>query len=122
MQSYGRTIQIGLTVAAGILLMATALRPQMPSVGPVWEYASVTGVGFDADICYAISSGVCRYDRITASVGGRPREAEAVMRAAATLGEKGWELTATTEGAKGTVMYFKRLRSVLNRSDSTSGR
>jgi hypothetical protein len=122
MQSYGRTIQIGVTVAAGIMLIATALRSQMPSVGPVWEYASVTGVGFDsADICYSTSGGVCRLERVSASTGQR-QGAESLMRAAATLGEKGWELAAATDSSKGTVMYFKRLRSVLNRSDSASGR
>jgi hypothetical protein len=124
MQSYGRTIQIGVTIAAGILLMATALRPQMPAVGPVWEYATVTGMSNweSADICYATSSGTCRYDHVTTSAGGQRQGAEALMRAASTLGEKGWELTATTDGSKGTVMYFKRLRSVLNRSDSASSR
>lgn len=44
------------------------------------------------------------------------------MWAAATLGEKGWELTSVTDGSKGRVMYFKRLRSVLNRSDSAADR
>jgi hypothetical protein len=97
----------------------------MPSVGPVWEYASVSSyaTGVDAaDICYAIPSGVCRYNHVTTSAGGQRQGAEAVMWAAATLGEKGWELTSVTDGSKGRVMYFKRLRSVLNRSDSASDR
>ena len=125
MQSYGRTIQIGVTVAAGVVLMATALRPQIPSVGPVWEYALVTAgatAGDLADICYSTSSGVCRYDHIPNTSTGGQRQPEALMRAASTLGEKGWELAAATDGSKGSVLYFKRLRSVLNRSDSSSGR
>ncbi len=120
MKSYGRTIRIGVTVAAGIVLMAAVVRPQMPSVGPVWEYASVTGVGFDsADICYSTSGGVCRLEHVSASTGQR-QGAESLMRAAATLGEKGWELAAATDASKGNVLYFKRLKSVLNRSDSSS--
>jgi hypothetical protein len=122
MKSYGRTIRIGVTVAAGMVLMAAVVRPQMPSVGPVWEYASLAATGFDsADICYANSSGVCRNEHVTTSAGTR-QGAEAIMRASTTLGEKGWELAAATDGSKGTVLYFKRLRSVLNRSDSASGR
>lgn len=133
MQTYGRRIQIGVTLAAGILLMATELKPQMPSVGPVWEYTSVTGsaqVMYDvgtapqtrATICYANANG-CRTEQVNSSTGDSNRGTEAVMAAAAKLGEKGWELTATNELSSGyRIMYFKRLKSVLNRSDSPGAR
>jgi len=122
MQRYGRTIQLGVTLAAGIALMATALKPQMPTgtpaVWPVWEYASITSSTIDSRlaICYADANG-CRRE----SADARP-VGDTMMTAAAKLGEKGWELAATTDAATESrherVMYFKRLRSVLNRSDS----
>jgi len=115
MKRYGRTIQIGITLAAGILLMGTVLKPQpLPSVGPVWEYASVSSVGFDAaNICYANADGRCRNEQVSSSPGNRPGS-EAMMLAAAKMGERGWELAAATEN-NGSRLYFKRLRSVLNR-------
>jgi hypothetical protein len=122
LQRYGKTLQFGLTLAAGIVLMAAALKPQMPTgvpaVGPVWEYASITASGADSRlaICYADANG-CRRE----SADSRP-VGEAMMTAAAKLGEKGWELTAATDlsGANihDRIMYFKRLRSVLNRLES----
>ena len=120
MQSYRKTIQFGLAIAAGVLLMATALRPQpLPPVGPVWEYTSVMGSpwmqgnnnGGDgrATICQATTSG-CKNDA-----------ADNMMMAAAKLGERGWELAAVTDVSSGSrterIMYFKRLRSVLNKND-----
>lgn len=63
MQRYGKTIQLGLTLAMGIVLAATALRPQMPNgvpaVGPAWEYASITASIADTRlaICYADVNG-----------------------------------------------------------------
>jgi hypothetical protein len=121
MERYGKKIQLGLTLAAGIALMATALRPQMPNgipaVGPVWEYASISGSAVDARlaICYADANG-CRRE----SADSRPL-GDSMMSAAAMLGEKGWELTAATEvsgdNRHDRILYFKRPRSVLNRSE-----
>jgi hypothetical protein len=122
MQQYGKKIQLGLTLTAGIVLVATALRPQMPTgipaVGPVWEYASITGSTIDGRlaICYADTNG-CRRE----SADSRPL-ADTMMTAAAKLGEKGWELTATSDvsgdNRHDRILYFKRLKSVLNRSES----
>ena len=131
-------LKIGVAVAGGILLLATALTPQMPAlpaVGEVWEYSSVTGspftVGTDgtgssvpfvsrATICYAVPSG-CRGEQVTTSVPNQRQGADAMMMASARLGEKGWQLTAVTDGVSesgaGRVFYFRRLRSVLNRSE-----
>jgi hypothetical protein len=122
MERYGRKIQLGITLAAGMVLMATALRPQMPTgipaVGLVWEYAAISGSAVDARlaICYAETNG-CRRE----SADSRPL-GDAMMSAAAKLGEKGWELTAATEvpgdNRHDRILYFKRLKSVLNRSES----
>jgi hypothetical protein len=122
MERYGKRIQLGLTLAAGIVLMATALRPQMPTgvpaVGPVWEYASISASATDTRlaICYAEANG-CRRE----SADSRPL-GDAMMSAAAKLGEKGWELTAATEVSGDNwhdrILYFKRPKSVLNRSES----
>ena len=122
MERYGKRIQLGLTLAAGIVLMATALRPQMPTgipaVGPVWEYVSISASAIDTRlaICYAEPSG-CRRE----SADSRPL-GDAMMAAAAKLGEKGWELTATSDvsgdNRHDRILYFKRLKSVLNRSES----
>jgi hypothetical protein len=122
MQRYGRKIQLGLTLAAGIALMATALRPQMPNntppVGPVWEYASISASPMDTrlSICYAEGKGCRRESADSAPLG------DAMMAAAARLGEKGWELAAASDvsadNRRDRVLYFKRLKSVLNRSES----
>jgi hypothetical protein len=138
-RGFGKTTQIGVTLGAGILLMATALKPQMPSlpaVGPVWEYSSVTGSPVTpnlteagepesrATICYATATG-CRNEQVTRPTGSARQGAEAMMIAAARLGEKGWELTSTTDVGESRVervMYFKRLKSVLNRADTPATR
>ena len=125
-QKYTRTISVGLTLGAVILLMATVLRSQQtPPVGPVWEYATVTDT-FEraptAEICYVSAKG-CQYEKVVAPDNHRVQEA--MMMAAAKLGEKGWELT-TTNGVdprdNRTIMYFKRLRGVVNRGDSPGSR
>jgi hypothetical protein len=111
-----------LVAAAGILLLAAALKPQIPSVGPVWEYSSVTASPTSpgrAVICYATSNG-CRNEQ----VGSTYRQLEdALMTAATKLGEKGWELTTTaeiqSESKSERTLYFRRLQSVLNRGDSS---
>lgn len=109
-----RRFQIGLALAAGVVLMATVLKPQQtPPVGPVWEYASVTGLPNRTTMCYA-SAGGCKNEQIPTSSDSTR---DAMMLAAAKLGEKGWELTATSDDGSGGAkfMYFKRLRSVINR-------
>jgi hypothetical protein len=120
-QQYGKKIQLSLTLAAGIVLMATALRPQMPTripaVGPVWEYATITGSAVDArlSICFAEASG-CRRE----SADSRPL-GDTIMSAAAKLGENGWELTAASDvsgdNRRDRILYFKRPKGVLNRSE-----
>ena len=134
-QKPGKYVQVGLTLAAGIALVATALRPQqLPAVGPVWEYASVTGTpamvsnnggrSFEvrANICYAGTNG-CRSNEQVSSESRDGREiGDAIMSAAAKLGERGWELAAASDASGDNrhdrTLYFKRLRSVLNKSDS----
>jgi hypothetical protein len=113
-----RTFQIGLTLAAGVVLAAMALKPQQtPPVGPVWEYASVSGSPNRTTTCYA-SASACRNEQTSTPLDSA-QAAEAMMVAAAKLGEKGWELAATGDGSGGAkFMYFKRLRSVINRGDS----
>ena len=136
-QRYGRILQIGVTVAAGILLMGTAVKSQIPAVGPVWEYSMVIGspaIGAynqgegpvsKATICYASAAG-CRNEQVSVPAKELHDGNEAVMAAATRLGEKGWELTSTSEIATDhradRILYFKRLRSVLNRSETTGGR
>ena len=122
MERYGKKIQLGTTLAAGIVLMATALRPQIPTgppaVGPVWEYASITGSPTDMHlaICYAETKG-CRHEAADSSPLG-----DAMMVATARLGENGWELATTSDVSADNrhdrILYFKRLKSVLNRSGS----
>jgi hypothetical protein len=47
---------------------------------------------------------------------------EAIMAAAARLGDRGWELSEVnevqTEHRADRILYFKRLKSVVNRSES----
>jgi hypothetical protein len=114
-QRYGKRIRIGLTLGAGMVLMATALRPQMqngvPAVGPVWEYATITGSDANSRLCYADTGG-CRTDNPSGA---------SLMALAAKLGEKGWELAAATESndnRRDRTLYFKRLKSVINRQES----
>ena len=120
---HSRTLQIGLALAAGVFIMTTALRTQpLPAVGPVWEYSAITYTpGGGTSICYASADG-CRYERVSNS----NQAGETAMIAAARLGEKGWELATASEGgidSKGQrTLYFKRLRSVLNRSESPGAR
>lgn len=109
-----KTISIALTLLAGVLRTSVALRSQMPSVGPQWEYAVVTGGSGFVKICYAMS-----YGGKTEKSGGRGEENDPVMSAATKLGEKGWELASAAEVRERNVhiLYFKRLKSVINRND-----
>ena len=109
-----KTISIALTLFAGVLLTSMALRSQMPSVGPQWEYAVVSGVHGNAEICYAMTLG-CRTERFN---GGSDRDA--VLSAATKLGDKGWELASATESSDKSpirTLYFKRLKSVINKDE-----
>lgn len=117
-------------LAAGILLTTTAMRSdtQTPAVGPVWEYATVTGqpsvndytLDRTATICYASVNG-CRNEQVLMEKEGMNFPA-ATMAAAAKLGEKGWELTAMVNSATSRVMYFKRLRSAINKREAEERR
>ena len=118
-QTNRRTLQITLTLTAGLFIMAAVLRSQMPAVGPVWEFASVTtAMGPGTSICYASVNG-CKFEK---EQGG----SENMMSSAAKLGEKGWELVAVSDPPSDVrrerVLYFKRLRSVINRSESQGNR
>jgi len=115
MQRCGKRIRVGFAVAAGLVLLAAALKPQMsngvPPVGPVWEYATITGSDANSRLCYADTGG-CRTDT--------PNGAS-LMAVAAKLGEKGWELAAAAESndaRRDRTLYFKRLKSVINRQES----
>src|SRR4051812_18212918 len=117
MKTIRRPIAIAATAIGSLVLLESTLRTQpLPSVGPVWEYASVTGSSMmGAAICYSSAKG-CSYDK--AGAGG----ADSLMSAAAKLGERGWELAAAADeagtGRTERTLYFKRLKSVINRSDS----
>jgi hypothetical protein len=109
-----KTISVALTVLAGVLLTAAALRSQMPAVGPQWEYAVVSGVHGNAELCYSLSFG-CKTERFN---GGS--EKDAVLFAAAKLGDKGWELASATESSDKSpirTLYFKRLKSAINKDE-----
>jgi len=106
-----KMISIALTLLAGVLLTAAVLCSQMPSVGPQWEYAVVTGSGAKAFICYGASYG-CKNDEVGSN--------DSVMAAATKLGDKGWELASATESFDRNptrILYFKRLKSVINKSE-----
>ncbi|HEY4086236.1 MAG TPA: hypothetical protein VGM43_09875 [Bryobacteraceae bacterium] len=106
-----KTVTIALTLLAGVLLTSAMLRSQMPSAGPQWEYATVTGSGAKAFICYGASYG-CKNDEVGTN--------DPVMAAATKLGDKGWELASVTEAVDRSptrTLYFKRLKSVINKNE-----
>lgn len=95
--------------AAAALFSATALRPQPPGGGPGWQYCSITGSAMNrAEVCYAAMNG-CRREVLSGS-----NRADAVMAAAAKLGDQGWELIASSESDEGHTLYFKRLKALDN--------
>jgi hypothetical protein len=109
-----KTISIALALLAGVMLTSVALRSQIPAVGPQWEYAVVSGVHGNAELCYAMSFG-CKVERFS---GGS--EKDAVLFAATKLGDKGWELASATESSDKSpirTLYFKRLKSVINKDE-----
>ena len=128
MRPYGRIIPIGVILTATLLFVAIRAKPQAPAA-QVWEYSSVTGdpmtfvretSGFDsntykgsATICYAAAGG-CR-DEVVTTTGPGAQGPNAVMTAAAKLGEQGWELTTSTDVisdyTRARVLYFRRLKS-----------
>ncbi len=119
MQLARRPIAIATTVTGALILLVSTLRTQpLPAVGPVWEYVTVTNSAVGGtETCFAAASG-CKYEREAG------RSSESVASAAARLGEKGWELAAAADlqNGKGTVLYFKRLKSVINRGESAANR
>ena len=114
MQTHRKTMQLAAIAGGGILLTATALRPQPRAGGPGWQYCSVTAVNDNnaragrAAICYSTEKG-CRDEEIT-SRGW----ADAEMAAAATLGNQGWELISATQSGQEHTLYFKRLKALDN--------
>ena len=132
MRSYRQIIPIGIILTAALLLVATRGKSQAP-LGQVWEYSSVTGSpgatlvtstgAFSrtytslATICYADSQG-CQFEEVTQTVADQNRDIDAMMKAAAKLGEQGWELTTSSETATDSlrerVLYFRRLKTDSN--------
>ena len=128
MRAYGRIIPIGVILTATLLFVAIRAKSQAPAA-QVWEYSSVTGdpstlvgerTGFNsitykasATICYAALGG-CR-NELVPTTGPDPQGPNAMMTAAAKLGEQGWELTTSTDVTsdytKARVLYFRRLKS-----------
>ena len=128
MRPYGRIIQIGVILTAALLLVAIRAKSQAPAAR-VWEYSSVTGdpktffrstnvfesnaYKESATICYAAPAG-CR-DEVVTITGPNAQGRNAVMTAAAKLGEQGWELTTSTEVSSNDlreqVLYFRRSKS-----------
>jgi len=127
-----RIIQIGVVFMGALLFIATTVKSQAPArSAQVWEYSSITGsptaingtnTGINtwtgeskARICYATSQG-CRSEEVTITITDGRRGAEAIMLAAAKLGEQGWELTASTEAVTNSnyynerILYFRRLK------------
>jgi len=127
-----RVLQVGVMIAGALLLVTATLKSQAPArSAQVWEYSSITGwptaisgtnTGINswtgeskARICYATSQG-CRNEEVTATITDSRRGAEAIMLAAAKLGEQGWELTASTEALTNStyntdrILYFRRLK------------
>ena len=127
MPSPARAIQIGVILAAALLVIATTVKSQDPAAPPepVWEYLSVTGsvantatrtgafsqsYTSSAMICFITTQG-CQQEPVTLSVGERSIGGEALASAIAQVGAEGWELTTASETETGRIMYFKRLKS-----------
>jgi len=133
MRPYGRIIPIGVILTAALLFVAIRAKSQAPAA-QVWEYSSVTGdptnlggeqTGLNsytykgsATICYATPGG-CRSEVVTTTGpdahGPNAQGHNAIMTAAAKLGEQGWELTTSSEvfyeSTRARILYFRRLKS-----------
>jgi hypothetical protein len=121
-----RTIQAGILVLAGVFVVSTAVKSQAPAAPPaatVWEYSSVSSGNrvneqsagqwrtiSEAQICYGNTQG-CRSEKVT-STNENGSDADAVLKAATSLGSQGWELTGVvgTSDANRT-LYFRRARN-----------
>ena len=126
MERYGKKLQLGFVLAAGVQVDGDSKRcGRRCSTGRSASGASFGNmqrsqgrrVDMHLSICYAESKG-CRREAADSSPMG-----DAIMVAAARLGEKGWELAAasdiSSDNRRGDrILYFKRLKSVLNRSES----
>jgi hypothetical protein len=133
MRPNGRIIQAGLFLAVTLLFVATRGTSQAPTT-QVWEYASVesnpepnivtsefgnsTRASNSAKICYASADG-CRIEDVTTTSQKALPRGEAIMMAAAKLGEQGWQLTSSTEALSNyrpteRVLYFRRLKTDAN--------
>jgi len=104
---FKRSIYTCVAVCAAMLVAGQALRSQAPAA-PQWEVATIGKlVSGDAGICIATSRG-CQGETVTA--GGTQ---DAIMKAASTLGEQGWELVSVTAnpGDGWPTMYFRRAKA-----------
>ena len=127
MPSPARAIQIGVILAAALLVIATTVKSQAPaaSSGPVWEYLSITGslnnegsrtgafsrsYTSSATICFITVQG-CQLEPVTMSVGEHSSGGEALASAIAQVGAEGWELTTSSETEYTRIMYFRRLKN-----------
>jgi hypothetical protein len=123
-------VYTSITLLAAILVAGQMLKSQvpMPPLARQWEYAWVTsGQTFGAQAtpeqaapgeryqpyatahtCYATSQG-CGSSVTSRVEGNGVVFGAAMMKAASTLGDEGWELVSVTSGANGDrVMYFRR--------------
>jgi hypothetical protein len=131
MRTHVRILQIGGILIAGILLAVTAVRSQAPiQSAQTWEYSSIMAspalhppgipgspstAMASAIICYATPQG-CRNEEVTATISRTQDGGEAMMKAAANLGEQGWELTTASSEVNSEhttrILYFRRLKRV----------
>jgi hypothetical protein len=128
MRTWARLLQGGAVLAAGIVLVSTALKSQAPPrpAATLWEYSAVIdGQGPDfsyeqttfdpqksynmAHICYSAVNG-CRSETLIDVVDRQDKanQPNATLKAAAELGSQGWELVSATGEARGATLYFRR--------------
>lgn len=94
---------LAITAIAILLLAAVAAysQPRLGLFNPQWEYAyAYYYFGSNIAICYAITgANGCRFDYLNNS--------QNLMRAAAVLGNDGWEIVGSMDSS---VLYFKRIK------------
>ncbi|SPF54300.1 exported hypothetical protein [Candidatus Sulfopaludibacter sp. SbA4] len=101
---FKRSIYTCVAVCAAMLAAGQALKSQAPAA-PQWEVATVGQWSGKGRTCIATSRG-CQGEEITADGGTQ----DAIMKAASTLGEQGWELVSVTAnpGDGWPTLYFRR--------------
>lgn len=118
MRSIVRTLQVGLVLAAGVVLVSSGLKSQAPAraAAQTWEYVMVApspGIygdkyktGTRASVCFASADG-CREESVTATKDNQDSSSinpDAVMKASNDLGAQGWELVSASQEK----LYFRR--------------